>query len=297
MNKELEILKLADYAEKIEYKEASCYLIINKKLKEHQCMFGFVNLPEDFATVRKLFNKVEQRAKELGYDEIIGPMNYDTWMSYRWALNDYGVRYFPDCENPRYYVDYIKKLGYKELYTYRSAHVKIYNKLYWLGKIISVKKKLEMFKFEFVDGEAAYSKVKEIFEISTDAFCEAYLYSKIPFKYFERIYLEWIKKIDNVAVYMVYKDGEPIAFEMGYLNPYNKKEFITKTIAVKKKYQGRKLYVALLYLGCKYVKSLGLDEVIFHFQCEQKSSFKRFDGDIESREKRYAMFVKELNEV
>lgn len=294
MEKELEILKLADHAELIKSGEASCYLIVNKKLKEHQCMFGFVDLPDNFVTVKKLFDKVEKRARELGFDEIVGPMNYDTWMSYRWALNDYDVKYYPDCDNPKYYVDFIEKLGYKILYTYRSAHIKIDNKLYWLGKIISAKKKAEGFKFEFVHGRKAYAKVKEIFDISVDAFNDAYLYSEIPFVVFEKIYLEWIRKIDDVAVYMVYKNGEPVGFEMGYLNPYNQKEFIVKTIAVKKKFQGQKLYVALLYLGCKHVKGLGLDEVVYHFQCEQKKGFKRHKDNVESREKKYAMFIKEL---
>lgn len=294
MDKEKEILKLADYYEQIKYKEASCYLIVNKKLKEHQCMFGFVDLPENYTMTSKMFGKLEQKAKELGYNEIIGPMNYDTWMSYRWAINDYDTKYYPDCDNPKYYVDYIEKLGYRKLYTYRSAHIRIDNKLYWLGKVISGKKKAEGYKFEFAHGKDAYAKVREIFEISIDAFNDAYLYSEIPFEVFEKIYLEWVRAIDDVAVYMVYKDGKPIAFEMGYLNPHNKKEFIVKTIAVKKAYQGRKIYVALLYLGCKYVKSLGLKEVVYHFQCEQKKGFKKFDGDIESREKKYAMFIKEL---
>ena len=130
MDKELEILKLADYSEQIKCGKASCYLIVNKKLREHQCMFGFIDLPEDYSVVSKMFDKLERRAKELGYKELIGPMNYDTWMSYRWALNDYDVKYYPDCKNPKYYVDYVKKLGYKKLYTYRSAHVRIDNKLY-----------------------------------------------------------------------------------------------------------------------------------------------------------------------
>ena len=103
MDKELEILKLADYSEEIKYKDASCYLIVNKNLKEHQCMFGFTNLPDNFTTVKKLYEKVEKRARELGYQEIIGPMNYDTWMSYRWATNSYNTKYYPDCNNPKYY--------------------------------------------------------------------------------------------------------------------------------------------------------------------------------------------------
>ena len=34
--------------------------------------------------------------------------------------------------------------------------------------------------------------------------------------------------------------------------------------------------------------------MIYHFQCEQKPDFKRFDGQYESDEKRYALFRKEL---
>ncbi len=294
MNKELEILKLADYSEKIEVGDASCYLIVNKKQTEHECMFGFAKLSTDFDETKKMFNKLEQKAKKLGYKEIIGPMNYDTWMSYRWALNEHDTKYYPDCDNPKYYVDYVEKLGYKKLYTYRSVHIKIDNKLYFMGRFLSAKKKAEGFRFEFVSGEKAYGKVKEIFDISVDAFNDAYLYSPIPFEVFEKIYLPWVKKIDDVAVYMVYRGNEPVAFEMGYLNPYNKNEFIVKTIAIKKAYQGCKLSLALLYLGCKHVKRLGLNEVVYHFQCEQKKSFKRFDGDIESREKKYAMFKKDL---
>ncbi len=294
MDKELEILKLADYSEKIEVGDASCYLIVNKKQKEHECMFGFAKLSEDFEVTKKLFAKLENKAKKLGYKEIIGPMNYDTFMSYRWATNEFGARYYPDCDNPKYYVEFIKRLGYVELYNYRSAHIKIDNKLYFAGRFLSVKKRAEGFRFEFSNGKKAYDKVKEIFDISVDAFNDAYLYSPIPFEVFEKIYLTWVKKINDVAVYMVYKNNEPVAFEMGYLNPYNKKEFIVKTIAIKKKYQGCKLSLALLYLGCKHVKKLGLNEVVYHFQCIEKKNFKRFDGDIESKEKKYAIFRKDL---
>ena len=104
---ELAILQLADFAEKITERDASCYLIVNKKQAKYPCMFGFVQLPDDFETTQKLFKKVEKKAAKLGYRQLIGPMNYDTWMSYRWALNDYDAHYFPDCDNPKYYVDYL----------------------------------------------------------------------------------------------------------------------------------------------------------------------------------------------
>ena len=99
MNEQLKILSSADYSERIEYRGSSCCLIVNNNLKEDKCMFGFVDLENDFEAAKGLFEKAERRAKELGFRRLFGPMNYNTWMSYRWALNDFDVKYFPDCDN------------------------------------------------------------------------------------------------------------------------------------------------------------------------------------------------------
>ena len=50
METELDILKLADYSERFTEGEASAYLIVNKNITAHPCMFGFEKLPENFET-------------------------------------------------------------------------------------------------------------------------------------------------------------------------------------------------------------------------------------------------------
>jgi len=292
MNEELEILKLADYAELFEEGEAKAYLIINSKIADHPCLFGFVSLPEDFDVARKLFERVEKRALEMGYHEIIGPINYCTWLSYRWALDRYDMKLFPDCNNPSYYIDFMKKLGYDEFLTYRSARVKIRNPLYELGEKSYKEKLSDGIVFKHYEGEEALSKVQEIYEISCDAFKDAWLYCELPYEYFERIYLTWIKKID-AQLFVAYKDGDAIGFAMGYRSPFAD-DFISKSSAVKSEYQNQQIFAALFYYGAICVEDMGFDEMIFHFQCEQKPDFKRFDEEYESDEKRYAIFRKEL---
>lgn len=292
MDKELEILKLADYYEEFKINDAHAYLIINKKIKEHPCMFGFVTLPNDFNTSQELFNKIEAKAKQLGYKDIIGPLNYTTWMSYRFATNNFDFKLYPDCTNPKYYVDFVKKLGYQELYTYRSAYINMKNKLYDIGELVYKEKLKEGYEFKTFIGEEAYDLAKDVYNISIDAFEGSYLYSEIPFECFEQIYLEWTKKIKLILI-VAYKDDKAIGYVMGYENPFSK-DFISKTSAVLKSYQKHKVYVALLYLGCKYVLNLGYDKMIYHFQCEQRETFQRFDKMIESNEKNYAIYIKEL---
>ena len=59
MNREAEILGAADYSEKIEYGQSSLVLIVNNRLKEHNCMFGFV--------VLKIFSRLRKRGLSCGF--------------------------------------------------------------------------------------------------------------------------------------------------------------------------------------------------------------------------------------
>ena len=293
MNHELKILELADYYEEFAVNDSSAYLIINKNMSDYQCMFGFAQLADNLTDAELLFDKIETRAKELGYTCLVGPVNYCSWMSYRWAISNYDLKLYPDCTNPPYYNDIIRNLGYKELYTYRSAVIDMNNPLYYVGEKIYKEKTDEGFEFRLFLGSEAYSLAREVFDISVDAFRGSYLYADIPFEYFEQIYLTWTKAID-IVMYVAYLNGEPVGYVMGYDSPYGDC-FISKTSAVKKAYQKNKLYTALLYLGCRHVRNKGYNDMIYHFQCEQKDIFKRFDSSIESNEKRYAVYIKELN--
>lgn len=293
MEKELKILELADYSEQFIQGDSSAYLIINKNIADHPCMFGFTKLSKNKKEATQLFKKIEAKAKQLGYKDIVGPLNYTTWMSYRWALNNYDMKLIPDCDNPSYYIDYIKDLGYDELYTYRSAMVKVKNPLYALGKIAYESKLKEGYNFKLYRGKEAYDLVKDIYEISLDAFAGSYLYSEIPFEYFDQVYLSWTRDLDLSMFVAFNPEGRAVGYVVGYMSP-DGKMFISKTSAVLKEYQKNKVYTALLYLGSKYVQDLGFDEMLYHFQCEQRGTFKRFDNKIESNEKRYAIFKKDL---
>lgn len=294
MDKQLKILDSADYSERIENGSSSCYIIVNNKLAEDKCMFGFAQLRDDFDEVKGLFEKAERRAKELGFSRLIGPMNYNTWMSYRWALNDFDVKYFPDCQNEAYHVDFIRRLGYKELYTYRSTHVKMDNKLFPVGEAVYRQKLDEGFTFKYFEGEEVYALADDIFDISKDAFSGGYLYSEISREEFREIYLSWTRIIPKLEMIVAFRDGVAAGFSMGYVNPQNPADYISKTTAVRRDFQHNRLYLALVYLGYKHIIELGYSDVVYHFECEQRSTFHRFDDSIESNEKRYAVFVKEL---
>ena len=292
MSKELDILQLADDYEKVTYKDAQAYLIINKKIKEYNCLFGFIDFPDDYETAKGLFDLLERKALERGYHHLVGPVNYCTWMSYRWTISNFDCKLYPDCTNPAYYPQTVERLGYRQLYTYRSAVVNTNNPLYALGEVILKQKQKEGFVFRLFEREEMYAMAREVYDVSIDAFRGSYLYSEIPFEAFKEGYLSWTYGLES-AMFIAYDGDTPVGYVYGYKNPYGD-QFIAKTTAVKKEYQKNKLYVALLYLGCNYVKEQGYDETVYHFQNEQKDTFKRYDGDVESNEKRYAVYIKEF---
>lgn len=292
MNNELKILELADFSEKFTVNGCTAYLIVNKNMTDHQCLFGFAELTESFEDVSEIFTAMESRARELGYTELAGPVNYCSWMSYRWAISNYDTHLFPDCTNPPYYCDFIRRLGYSELYTYRSACIDMENPMYRMGEAVYRQKLEEGFEFRFYNGEEAYSLADSVFEISRDAFRGSCLYCDIPAEYFKELYLSWTRGL-KLAMYAVFHGGRPVGYVMGYDSP-DGDCFISKTSAVLKEYQKHKLYTALLYLGWKYVIERGYKSMMYHFQCEQKESFRRFDSEVESNEKRYAVFSKGL---
>lgn len=290
MDRELEILKYAHYYEKLTVGEDSLYMMVNDQIGKDECLFGFCRLGENPDRWQELFSLLEKKAVKKGCRIITGPVNYTSWMSYRWTISNFDLKLFPDCDNPPYYPDYIRKLGYSERYTYRSADIAIENPLYIIGRDIYEEKLREGVKFLRLRGEQAYSHCREVYDISIDAFAGSYLYSEIPFEAFERIYTVWTRQV-NVDLFIAYIDGKAVGYVMGYEHDGR---YISKTSAVLKKMQENKIYLALLYAGCRYVReTLGYDNMIYHFQCEQRATFRRFDETIESNEKRYAVFCKE----
>ncbi len=292
MEQELEILELADYSERFEAGGCSAYLIVNKKMQDCQCLFGFVTLTESLSDVCALFEAMENRAREMGYSTLTGPVNYCSWMSYRWTVSNFETKLYPDCTNPEYYPELVKKAGYHELYTYRSADIDIHNPLFEAGRELYQQKLSEGFTFRFFEGDAVYELAEEVFRISEEAFRGSFLYCEIPYRVFEKLYLSWTRNA-RLVMYMAYDGEKPVGYVMGYESPYGDC-FISKTSAVLPEYQKHRIYTALLYLGCSYVLDMGYSSMMYHFQCEQKNIFHRFEKHIESNEKRYAVFTKEL---
>ena len=292
MHQESEILQLADHHETVTFGGCSAELIVNTHMQDHPCLFGFVTLTEQAEEVQGLFSALESRAAALGYHELVGPVNYCSWMHYRWAISRFDLHLFPDCENPPYYPQLIEQAGYEKLYTYRSASIDMHNPVYEMGAALYRQKCAEGFAFHLYEGESVYALADAVFDISCAAFRGSPLYCDIPRETFHALYLQWTRGL-KIAMYTAEYEGSVIGYVMGYDSP-DGECFISKTSAVLPEFRRHKVYAALMYLGWQYVMQRGYSRMMYHFQCEQKDTFRRFDSELETDEKRYAVWKKEF---
>ncbi|MCD6468599.1 MAG: hypothetical protein J7L32_04760 [Thermoplasmata archaeon] len=275
---------------------ASAVVMYNPDIKnssEKTILFGFIRFPKDIDIVRKLFQSVEEEAKKMKGTQIIGPLNYSTWFSYRWTTQnlDKNIKAWPEPKNPRYMPETAKKIGFSECIRYFSSMIKAgkgnesYERTY--KKTISKGYNFKRYRKKI----SQYLILRTLYDIAKEAFTEKPLYSPISYKIFKRIYLNAFKKLNSTVDLCLYKN-KPVGFSFSYENPYGKNILIWKTVALKKEFQGKGIGSAFRYLTHQYAVEENKSSVIqLLMHTESKSKNLITDGRV-IRE--YALFCKKL---
>lgn len=97
------------------HSEPTCRLVglIHPDYGENKAYFGFWETVLDFELNQDIFAQMEMWAISHGCTEIVGPIQFSTFYTYRLLLNTEGVNPFPrEPFNPPYYCDLLKELGY-----------------------------------------------------------------------------------------------------------------------------------------------------------------------------------------
>lgn len=287
------ILNLCDYTEEFRSFDASVTLMINNNQAEYKNLFGFLTLSKDEENNKKIFKSLEERAKELNIDSLVGPINYSTWFDYRLPIDNFDIKFIPDIKGTKEDIETLQTLGYKELYTYASTVSKVNKKL----EFISNKNKLSKEYYdELIVGEKVFDYTKEIFEVSSKCFKEGFLYSDVPFNEFNDIYMKWLKKLPfDIDLYMIRKKEtkELIAYGICYYDNYNKL-YDCKTAAILKEHQKTNVVMELAKVVFQRTRYHNAEKILFHFQNEQKNTLSAFWRNHVVLKKRYALFIKHI---
>lgn len=186
--------------------------------------------------------------KELGHDRIIGPINGNTWNSYRLiSYSNDTVANFPlEPTNPLWYNDVYLDVGFKPLQKY-------YSEIFDIGYVVRFNNGIDIRNFRTDDFETLYN-------IANVSFARNFLYETVSFEEFTRIYGSPMKeKLDDGYIALAYINNEPVGFIFSFV--FNK-TLILKSMAVLPPYRSHGVGAALINYVCLQAKKDGIDKAI-----------------------------------
>ncbi|MDY5968947.1 MAG: hypothetical protein SPJ13_02875 [Bacteroidales bacterium] len=90
--------------------------LVNEHWKKRAVRFGWFDFVEDIEVCKALLFKVMEFGKERGLDQIDGPLGFNDLDKECWVIDNFeGYQNSTTLFNPKYYVDFIKELGFSEV--------------------------------------------------------------------------------------------------------------------------------------------------------------------------------------
>ncbi|MBQ6701688.1 MAG: HAD family hydrolase [Clostridia bacterium] len=216
--------------------------------------FGFVKCIDD------RFNDVVRELREVCDTKLIGPIDFNTFYSYRFALDHYDLRLYPDLVGERelpfflqngflFHQEYVSILAEADL-----DACKRFDRIA-LPSEYSVKE---------LHGDEVYSYLDDVYDVAVSAFEQAYLYEPIDRKDFIDIYVKALKQIipDMLIIYHLDK---PIGFCFCYEDP-EKRFYVCKTVAIKSDERNSRVLSVLIKGTFDMMKQRGHKDILHHFK-------------------------------
>ncbi len=278
------ILKDATYKKTFHIKNSELTIFKNDNWNQDKYGFGFIKNNGNF---EELILKMLENLKSQGIKEIIGPIDYATWYQYRFQVDNFDLSFLPDINNSKEEVEVLKKYGFNEKYHYSSTLSTIDKNLWNYASRVKLDPKYHL---EVYHDEACYEHLKEIYDISTDCFKEAILYTPITYDDFKQIYVKNLKVI-NPDLVIIYAETEAVAFSLSYPDLKNN-IYVSKTVGIKKNHQNSTLIMKLIDASYKSMADKGYEKVLFHFQNDEKPTLRKVYRHNIILQKHYAVFSK-----
>ena len=303
----------------------------NDKTGLKQLRFTRFDVVDDFEVTKALFSELMKWAKELGMDEIIGPISFSD-------LNEEGMLIdgfdrpstYIEIYNHPYYVEHMEKLGAYKIVDWNSYVVKVPDKpderLTKLADMIKKRNGYEMLDIKYLlkhDKKQLSSYIMECLTVLDEAFEDLYGTSPLSEKQKKRemdtIYMALIPELAAVVL----KDGKVVSYGFmmpsmnevlqkgrGHVFPFGILPYIRAmkrvevanmmSIGVRKEFNNQGS-VALIMDSClKGLTKLGVKEVETGPELETNDKvqnlWKNYDRELVKRRRCWGLNINELEE-
>ena len=186
--------------------------------------------------------------KEQGHSKIVAPINGSTWQSYRLvSFSDDTISPFPkEPDNPLWYNEVYKEVGFTPLHTY-------YSEIFHIGYGLKFNRGLDIRQFSPAD-------FKAIYEIASVSFQDNFMFSPISYEDFAQLYGRSAQAgNDSDYIALAYVDNKPVGFIFSYV--FNN-ALVLKTMAVLPEYRSLGIGAGLINHVCTVAKENGVKKAI-----------------------------------
>lgn len=249
-------------------------------------MLGFFEAFDDQEAVDALLDASICWLKGEGALNVVGPMNGDTWHSYRFNVGPFdSPPFLMEPYNPPYYPMLWERFGFTRLETYYSQHVEDARSLMDSQVERHDRALANDYTMRRLDKGRFRQELETIYRLSRDSFADNFLYTEIPFDEFARMYMGARRLMDpDLTWFAVAPDGTDAGFLFGLPDEHRavaamrgrrdpltllrfamargKAEAVNiKTAAVAKAHRRMGLFAALTFCTCREALKKGYSAV------------------------------------
>ena len=215
--------------------------------------FGFFEISPLYGEhATQLIDAVKKRSIKLGRSQLIGPINYNTWFSYRFKTSSINSNQQFSWEpvNPPEYPRYFLDSGFSSFQKYNTVITGNIQQFY--NKTKEAKERVEKLGYSIRSFNMDHFLDQELpilYDISTKGFIDNFLYSPISYEQFSQIYTGGVKEIDfSYSAFALSPEGK----EIGFFFVFPQENYIVmKSTTVVPEHRGKGISNAVLYPAFK----------------------------------------------
>lgn len=248
--------------------------------------FGYVQRADErISGVIQEIKREFQTQKNAGLTkELIGPIDGNTFYNYRFAVDHFDVKFYPDCINEKDIVDEFLSQGFSFRQHYVSTVATVNERLWKLSKRTKMP---QGYWAKVVSGKEAFAYLDAIYEVTIDAFSDADYYEEINKQDFVELYMRNIEAVSPDVV-LIFDKEELVGYNFCYQDPL-KRYYVCKTTAIKKANRNKSLIMVMVDYSYTLLVEKGYQYALHHFQNDRTKTLHAIFRGHEVMQKRYAL--------
>lgn len=254
-------------------------------------ILGNFECVNEISIAQSLFSQAKNMALKHNCKALLGPMNGNTWYSYRYSTKKQ-ASFFLEAVHQGYYPDLWKKCGFSEYAKYQTNKVD-FSSDFSLPDTSSYFAERGLITRNF-DLENADRELENLYEFCTRTFLNNVLYSPISLSKFKALYNPILPFLDEKLINLVMDNDQIVGLLFSVKNLYNPKQVIVKTMArdSNKKYGG--LANSMVVNFYAQAMEMGFESMLnayFHIDNKTNRLSKNFGGNMHQQ---YVLLQQEL---